>query len=200
MSLNRHCGLGKKSELIPSSDAEILLTDFGESFLPSTTQRYYSNTPRMFHPPEVYFLRQEPLSFPSDIWAIACAIWEMIALRSLFTAFFPRADLMIEQHADVWQKRDSHSKMFNEEGAKINVCCSWEERFEYSVQMPRRMMFGMEEVGEEEKAALLSMLKAMMAFKPGDRMTAEQITGCEWMKKWASRAQEAQEGFGGHVS
>jgi len=46
-------------------------------------------------------------------------------------------------------------------------------------------MYGMEEVGKEEKAALLSMLKAMMAFKPGDQMTAEQITESEWMKKWA---------------
>ena len=113
------------------------------------------------------------------------------SLRSLFAAFLSRhADLMIEQHVnilgklppDLWQKRDARLKWFNEEGARINggnVCSSWEERFEFSVQMPRREN-GMEEIGEEEKAALLNMLKAMMAFKPGDRMTAEQIKESEW--------------------
>jgi serine/threonine-protein kinase SRPK3 len=30
--------LAQKNELVPLSDAEIFLTDFGESFLPSTTQ------------------------------------------------------------------------------------------------------------------------------------------------------------------
>jgi hypothetical protein len=43
-----------------------------------------------------------------------------------------------------------------------------------------------QEVGKEEKAALLDMLKAMMAFKPGERVTAEQI------KKSFSRAQRTQ--------
>ena len=65
--------------------------------------------------------------------------------------------------------------MFNEEGVRIDgeiVHSSWEGRFESTVQKPRRE-FGMEEVSEEVKAALLDTLKAMMVFKPGDRMTAK---------------------------
>ena len=65
----------------------------------------------------------------------------------------------------------------NEEGVRIKGNIgrgSWEERFETSVQKPRRE-FRMEEVSEKEKAALLDMLKVMMVFKPGDRMTAKQV-------------------------
>ena len=43
----------------------------------------------------------------------------------------------------------------------------------------------MEEVTEEEKAALIDMLKAMLAFKSGDRMTVKQILEPKWMKEWA---------------
>jgi len=69
---------------------------------------------------------------------------------------------------DWWQKWDGRLKWFNEEGVRIDGGGqSWEERFESDVQMPRREN-RMEEVGEEEKAALFDMLKAMMAFKPGE--------------------------------
>jgi hypothetical protein len=58
-------------------------------------------------------------------------------------------------------------------GGAVRIFCADVEVGEY----------GMEEIGEEEMtASLLSMLKAMMAFKPGNRMTAEQITESEWMK------------------
>ncbi|KAN0066770.1 hypothetical protein V8E54_015160 [Elaphomyces granulatus] len=51
--------------------------------------------------------------------------------------------------------------------------------------------------GRYAKAALLNMLKAMMAFKPGDWTTAtKQIIESEWMEKWAlpelSRLKEAE--------
>ena len=43
----------------------------------------------------------------------------------------------------------------------------------------------MEEVSEKEKAALIDVLKPMLTFKPGDRMTAEQIVESKLMKEWA---------------
>jgi serine/threonine-protein kinase SRPK3 len=195
--------LGEVSELIPLSDAEILLTDFGLSFLPSTTPRYYSDYCEVgmsLLPPEAYFLPQESLSFPSDIWALACTIWEMISPRPLFMALmcFQTTDHMIKQYVDLlgklppewWQRWDARSKFFNEEGVKIDRITkgplrdSFEQQFEEKVQRPRRF-YKMEEVSEEEKAALLNMLKAMMTFKPGDRMTVKQIVESKWMKEWA---------------
>jgi len=46
----------------------------------------------------------------------------------------------------------------------------------------------MEEVSKEEKAALLDMLKAMMAFKPGERVKKIQVDE----KVGFSRAQRTQ--------
>ena len=51
------------------------------------------------------------------------------------------------------------------------------------VQRARREE-GMEVVGEEEKAALFSMLKGMLAFRPSERLTAVQVAKTEWMMKW----------------
>ena len=77
---------------------------------------------------------------------------------------------------------DDRQKWFNEEGERNDGTerTSWEKRFELSVRK-----FGMGEISEEEKAALLAMLKAMMAFRPEEWMTAEQIKESEWMTKWA---------------
>ncbi|KAL9097369.1 MAG: hypothetical protein Q9163_006348 [Psora crenata] len=186
--------LGESAELIPLSKASIFLTDFGESFLPSTTPRHYSNTPEVGVPPEVHFLPQEPLSFPSDIWTLACTIWTIIGQRPLFEGFYANADSRAEEHVDVfgklppewWGKWDARSRWFNEDGSRGDgqVGRPWAERFEYSVQEPRRR-YGMEEVGDKEKAALFVILKAMMAFRPWERPTAQDTLESEWMRKWA---------------
>ena len=186
--------LGNKSELITLPETSIFLTDFGESYMPSITPRYYSNTPDILVPPEAHLLPQKPLSFPADIWTMACTIWSIIGQRHLFEGFNPSADWMAKEYVEVlgklpnewWQKWDTRRKWFNEDGVREfgEVGRHWEERFERSVQKPRQEC-EMEVVGDEEKAALFVMLKAMMAFTPGERSTAEEILESEWMRKWA---------------
>jgi hypothetical protein len=70
--------LGKESDRVSLSEAQIIVTDYGESFAPATTRRDYSHAPALLVPPEVHFEPQEPLSFPADIWTLACTIWEII--------------------------------------------------------------------------------------------------------------------------
>jgi serine/threonine-protein kinase SRPK3 len=89
-------------------------------------------------------------------------------------------DELIEQHVDLlgklppewWQRWDARSKSFDEEGVRIHEIVALmgtiEQRFDKNVQEWRHFQ-RMEEVSEEEKAALIDMLKAMLAFKPGDR-------------------------------
>lgn len=185
---------GKGSELILPSEAGIFLTDFGESYLPSNTARFQSNTPRLLVPPEVYFMPKERLSFPADIWTLACTVWTIIGQRPLFEGFMPSAEWVTKEHVEVfgklphewWQKWEARSKWFDEEGSRNggSVGRPWTERFEYSVQKPR-LKYGMEEVGEDEKTALFVMLQSMMAFRPEERPTAEKILEFEWMRKWA---------------
>lgn len=186
--------LGKESELVTLSEARIFLTDFGESFLPSTIPRHYSNTPAILVPPEVYFVPQTPLSFPTDIWTLACTLWSIIGQRPLFEGFNPSADWMIKENVDTigklpsewWQKWDARLRWFSEEGRRNHggVGRSLVERFNYSVHNPRQE-YEMEDIEEDEKTALLAMLRAVLVFKPEGRLTAAEILETEWMQKWA---------------
>lgn len=186
--------LGKESELMTLSEAKIFVTDFGESFLPSITPRHYSNTPGILAPPETFFLPHEPLSFPSDIWTLACTLWDIIGQRPLFEGFNPSSDWMIKEHVDAlgklpcdwWQRWDARERWFTEEakrtseGAGRSLC----NRFVDSIQEPRQGS-AMEDVREAEKSALLTILRGMLAFRPRERLTAAEITKSEWMLRWA---------------
>ncbi|RHZ48574.1 uncharacterized protein CDV56_102177 [Aspergillus thermomutatus] len=186
--------LGKASECISLSEAQIIVTDYGGSFMPATTMRHYSNTPDLLVPPEVHFEPQESLLFPADIWTLACTIWEIIGQRPLFEGFNPSADWVIREHVDAlgklplqwWLKWDSRMRWFNEDGTRHSGANPrhWEQRFNDSVQEPRQE-FKMTEVGEVEKVALFAMLRAMLAFLPEKRPTAAEVMECEWMQKWA---------------
>ena len=47
--------MGKRSEDIEMSEAQVLLSDFGESFMPASVKRLYSNSPLSYRPPEARF-------------------------------------------------------------------------------------------------------------------------------------------------
>ncbi|OJD23657.1 CMGC/SRPK protein kinase [Blastomyces percursus] len=172
--------LGKESELVTLTEAKIFLTDFGESFLPAMTQRRYSNAPDILVPPEIYFLPCETVSFPSDIWTLAC--------------FNPSKDWMIKEHVDTlgklphdwWQKWDARQRWFNEEGGRTSGRAgrSLTDRFVDSVQLPRQEQV-IEDVGQAEKTAMLNMLRGMLIFMPGKRLTAAEVMKSEWILRWA---------------
>jgi len=179
---------GGESDLIPSPDAGIILIDFEESFFPSATSRCFSRLPHNFIPPEIFF-SEESLSFPVDIWALGCVIWGIMG-RGLLFDYFPSTCWVIQEYIDVlgelppeWsQKWDVMPKWLN--AGEDDECWSWEKRFEFNMQKPRQKL-GMKKVGEEEKAAFLVMLKAMVTYNPGERMTAEEVRQSKWMTKWA---------------
>ncbi|KAJ5375026.1 kinase-like domain-containing protein [Penicillium concentricum] len=172
----------------------IILTDFGESFMPATIARPYSNAPEVLTPPEVYFEQRKSLSFPADIWTPACTIWAIIAQRPLFEGYSPSADWVIKEqvdclgklHAPWWLKWNARARWFNEDWERKIEAHSrpLEQRFNDSVRQPRQE-FRMDELDEIEKVALLSMLKAMLAFDPEERPTAQEVLNCEWIQKWA---------------
>lgn len=186
--------LGKASEEISSAEARIVLTDFGEAFSPSQEKKYVSRTPLVIRPPEVRFEPSKPLSFPSDIWTLACSIWTIIAQRPLFEGFLATQDDMTCEHVDAlgilppewWEKWEARQYKFTVDGMPIdrNPFRSWETRFEDSVQQPRRDS-NMSLFDEEERDAISSMLRSMLSFRPEDRPTAKQVLESSWMAKWA---------------
>ena len=186
--------LGEASEDISPAEARILLTDFGEAFSPSRESKYASHTPLVIRPPEARFEPQNPLSFPSDIWTLACTIWSVIAQRPLFEGFLATEDDMTTEHVDAlgilpsewWAIWEGRQGRFIEDGAPLNrdPFRSWDDRFEDSVQQPR-LDSGIHPFDPQERNAVSSMLRAMLSFRPEDRLTAKQVLESEWMVKWA---------------
>jgi serine/threonine protein kinase len=67
-----------------------------------------------------------------------------------------------------------------------------EERLEYSVQEPRRET-GLAEMNKEEKEDFLLLLRSMLAFKPEERISTQQVLESSWVRKWAKPALESLE-------
>lgn len=91
---------GEESEKLSLGEARILLTNFGETFSPSQQPKYESHAPLVIRPPESRFEPINPLSFPSDIWSLACSIWAIIAQRSLFDGILATQDRITTEQVD----------------------------------------------------------------------------------------------------
>ncbi|KAL2827795.1 hypothetical protein BDW59DRAFT_179049 [Aspergillus cavernicola] len=169
--------IGEASDKLGLSEAKILLSDFGDVCSPAKKNKFISHTPQIYRAPETRFEPAQPLSFPSDIWSLACLIWEIVGESSLFEAFPPNEDNMTRQHVDAlgilppkwWKKWETRGNKFSEHGQPMNRSGyrgsyrSWEGRFEDSVQQPRRAA-RMQVFESAEKKALFSMLKSMLSW------------------------------------
>ncbi|KAI9677485.1 MAG: hypothetical protein M1817_006439 [Caeruleum heppii] len=186
--------LGKPSEKFQLSEARVLLADFGEAFCPAREVNGESRAPLAIRPPEARFDTGRPLSFPSDIWMLACTIWAILGQRSLFDGLLATPDDMTREHVDAlgmlppvwWSKWDARRQWFTDAGGPTieRLVQSLEDRFEHSVQRARRNE-GMPVIDPEEKDAIFAMLRSMLLFRPEARHTASQVLKSEWMEKWA---------------
>lgn len=202
--------LGCRPQEVTLPGTAILLADFGESYMPSTsgTQRNYCHAPLRVTPPDAHFAAGQ-LGFPADIWALACVIWEVVGgSGSLFgTGFFPDEDTLRKDwvHAlgrlpdewwDSWDGEFRHD-LFTEDGSVrpdrrdhfISCDLGLESCFEMMVQEPRREE-ELETFLDDEKMALLEMLRAMLVYKPGDRINAQDLLCTEWMVRWGLPAMD----------
>ncbi|CAG7949646.1 unnamed protein product [Penicillium nalgiovense] len=188
----------KSAEMFSLSDAHPLLTDFGEAFPPASEARLGQDchTPIAFRAPEAKFELQSPLSYPSDIWSLATAIWEIVGMKAIFSTNFVDEDQIVARHIDVlgpmpsewWHYWHARSQFFDEHGQptesyRANRWPPLEESFEIDVQKWRRKMGG--KIEEDEKAAFLDLMRRMLSYRPDERPTAEEVLISDWMVKWA---------------
>jgi serine/threonine protein kinase len=172
----------------------MLLTDFGVAFKPSEESRTSYPIPFMLSPPEKHFLPDRPVSFPSDIWSLGCAIWSVVAQGDLFTIWGSHNDLICDHTETLgalphewWERWEGRSEFFDESG---NWKCDDEpprsliDRFEGWIQKPREEA-GMEIMGSEEKEAFLGLLRSMLKYLPDERISADEVLESEWMRRWA---------------
>ncbi|RAH44560.1 protein kinase [Aspergillus brunneoviolaceus CBS 621.78] len=177
--------LGEASENITLPEARIIVSDFGEASSPAREMKSESHTPLSIRPPEARFEPTKPLTFSSDIWTLACTIWDIIAQKPLFEGFLTKEDDRLASRLMHLASRQDH---FTEHGEPINPSRSprrtLEDRFESNVQRPR-IKEGMSPFDSSERGTLSSMLRSMLPFRPEDRPSARQVLESEWMVKWA---------------
>ncbi|KAK2765450.1 hypothetical protein FQN54_008303 [Arachnomyces sp. PD_36] len=190
--------LGKQANLISLREAHLLLSDFGEAFTPETQRRSCaeSHAPLPVSPPEVLFDPQGKLSFPSDIWTLACAIWSIFGMRSLFDGTLATHHDIASQQIDTlglssfpsewwntWQERHEYFDNDGQPKGRRSVFPPLERSFEEEIQVVRREE-GMQEFDEDEKMAIIGMLRSMLVYRPEKRATADSVTRSEWMTNW----------------
>ena len=71
-----------------------------------------------------------------------------------------------------------------------------EEALEEGIQKYRRKNGRVGEFGTDEMAAILNLMRRMLAFLPEERPTLEEVLKSEWMVRWVlpdfNRSQEAK--------
>ncbi|PWY92146.1 kinase-like protein [Aspergillus heteromorphus CBS 117.55] len=190
--------LGKTADKLTLSEARLLLSDFGEAFAPASEIRLGKDchTPLSFRAPEIKFELEGLLTYSSDIWSLATAIWDIIGLHPIFNSNFVTEDELVCQYIDVlgpmpsewWLRWEGRSQFFSEDGQSTeyhqrNKRPPLKETFENDVQKWRRKRES--ELGEDEAAAFLDLMRRMLVFRPEGRLTADEVLQSEWMVKWA---------------
>ncbi|RHZ59771.1 hypothetical protein CDV55_105607 [Aspergillus turcosus] len=146
-------------------------------------------------PPEARFEPEAPLSYSADIWSLATTIWDILGMKAIFSSDFATVDEMVAQQIDVlgamplswftcWEKR---GQFFDDDGRPVegrHVWPSIDKAFEEGVQKYRRKSGRVDEFDREEMAAILDLMRRMLAFRPEERPTAEEVLKSEWMVKW----------------
>ncbi|KAJ0418188.1 kinase-like domain-containing protein [Aspergillus carlsbadensis] len=192
--------LGKSMDELTLPEAQLTLSDFGEAFAPGSETRLgmKCNTPDAYRAPEAKFEPNSPISYSSDIWSLATALWDIIGMKTIFSSSWATEDEVASQQVDVlgpmpaewYAKWEGRRQFWDEEGNSTDYHKGnkWrplgDEHFEDCVQKWRRKK-GWKEIAEDEKTAFFGMMRKMMKFRPEERPTADQVLEDEWMVKWA---------------
>lgn len=179
-------------------DAQIIISDFGESFIESDTSRTELHTPVLLLPPEHIF--KEPLTQAVDVWTLGCTLHEILGDGTLFEGFVPDEDHVVAEMISTlghipdrwWEKWARRSDFFLEDK-------EWKQDTErahapYFRPLAERLtlMRGGDpktcEFTAAELKTLEELLREMLAYEPGDRISAGQAVGSEWMRQWGHPA------------
>ncbi|KAI9154769.1 Serine/threonine-protein kinase spk-1 [Paramyrothecium foliicola] len=195
--------MGKKAQYFTLDDSrDLILGDFGEAFAPATEQRLGRdcNTPLAKRAPETLFSPDEPLSYPSDVWSLGTAIWEILGMKFIFSEA-ETADEIVAQQLDVlgsqgfpadwqrsWERLESHKADEDIPRRPTGSREAWpplEEAFEEFVQNHRRKREMAGTFDQQEERAILDLMRGMLKFRPEDRLTMDEVLRSEWMLRWA---------------
>lgn len=177
-------------------DAHVLVSEFGESYSPSSEIRRAEDchTPLAMRPPEARFGPQAPLSYSADIWSLAVAAWDILGMKPVFSNDYITEYEMVSEQIDVlgplpkhwWERWEERGEFFDQAACPTDgreVSPILKQAFEKDVQSYRQK-FKDGEVwggGGEEARAIFNLVRQMLTFQPEKRPTIEDILESEWM-------------------
>jgi len=212
--------LGKQSDEFTLTDVHgLILSDFGEAYSPATERRLGRDchTPLLKRAPESLFEPDEVLSYPSDIWSLGCAIWDILCMKFFLYEMEPVDEVVAEQ-IDIlgyhtlpeswkkkWERPDEEDNHACEEIPRRpigdrEVLPGLEQLFEKCVQKYRREEQAAGVFEEDETRALMELLHGMFKFKPEERLTIDEVLRSTWMVKWALPQLEESQTSGSSTS
>ena len=186
---------------------EVIISDYGTSFIVSQTPSPTLHTPALYAPPEDLFNERITRPTAADIWTLGVNLYEVLGERPLFETFaWDRDDIIGEMIKTLgqppkrwWDSWANRPEFFEADG-------SWVANFgRIGTPVFRRLHQRLWDMGRGETEqtcvwdvsggefrALEEMLRAMMTFEPANRPTVEQLLKFEYMTKWALPAWERQ--------
>ena len=187
---------------------EILLSDFGEAFpFGQPPKPKDIGIPFMYRAPETMF--DSKLDPSSEVWSLACILFEIRAGNPLFTNIMGGRDEILQQMVQMkgklpdqwwvcWEKR---SMCFDEEGKPLK---KWEDGLPLAIEYPLDMMIA--EIGGEddeeaffgselpmlepkdtrvpagEAESMRDLLAGMLRWSPEERPSVAQVAQHPWVR------------------
>lgn len=184
-------------------DPRVQIIDYGTSFVfPSETSPSL-HTPPLYSPPESFF--DEPITSAADIWTLGVSLYEILGERALFESFsVERTDIFADVISTLgippeswWKYWACRGEFFRDDGTWL---AELERIYTPGFRPLHQRMWDMGRGETPEKCewdveggevrALEELLRAMLAYEPAKRPTAEEVRQSEYMVKWALPAWE----------
>lgn len=169
----------------------VTIVDFGEAYHPASGKLARElNTAVSVAAPEILFNDVRKVGMPADIWALACAIYEILGDHRLLESFFLNRDeilmemvCMLGKLPDAWwHSWKARATYFAEDGtvkptpdnpSGEAMAGDLNERVEKLIERTDSKPYI--EFDHQERLALVRMLGAMLKYEPADRAQAEEL-------------------------
>jgi serine/threonine protein kinase len=171
----------------------IIIIDFGNSFFLDKPPAGLSKPPAQFCSPE--FILQKQKSRSSDVWALACTIFEVRAGSPLFGSFiFGDEDVLKSMIGILGPLPEQYLPYLEKEGY------NWLKDVEGDGEELGDMVDHIKGILEDEKVALCDLLRQALRYDVEGRLTADEVLRHPWFScKLRVGAKESGSGYD-HVS
>ncbi|KAI0841695.1 kinase-like protein [Hypoxylon sp. FL0890] len=168
----------------------IRIIDFGQSYNANEPPTGLG-TPLFYFPPELCF--GYPPSKKSDVWALACIIFEVQTWRPLVPMVFQNFEILVGTLRFTlgtlpleWRTKYSDDYASNDLHGQGAPDIWFDEKFPLEWPLPSLIDEKASHLSPDEKEELLHLLRAMLAFEPSQRISAKEVLDHPWIRKTPS--------------